>query len=197
MAFSIDSWNINPNRAWFVRLSDGGSGISVELYLSQAEAQSQTTRQAHGITAGYGAELGLTLSNDPGAAFPVSLFQDYLWHLKVSGASGDAAKVFKVKEFVDLDEIDHPIFRNAALIPLRAAAEIDAHTHALIRKEITLGSHLPELEPGGIVRLSSSRRGRIENLQVVEHRIVGEQSEGGETRLTSTIAATSHMALRR
>jgi hypothetical protein len=197
MALSIDSWNINPNRAWFVRLSDGGSGISVELYLGQTDAQAQTSRQTHGITAGYGAELDVTLSNDPGAAFPVSFFQDYPWHLRVSGASGDTAKVFKVKEFVDLDEIDHPIFRNAVLIPVRAAAEIDAHTHALIRKEIALGSHLPELEPGGIVRLSSSRRGRVENLQAVEHRIVGEQSEGGETHLTSTIAATSHMALRR
>lgn len=197
MAFSIDSWNINPNRAWFVRLSDGGSGIAAGLYLSAEDAQAQTSRQAHGITAGYGAELGLTLSNDTGAAFPVSLFQDYPWHIKVSGASGDTGKIFKVKEFVDLDEIDHPIFRNAALTPLRAAAEIDAHTHALIRKEIALGSHLPELEPGKIVRLSSSRRGRVENLQAVEHRIVGEQSEGGETRLTSTIAAASHMALRR
>ena len=197
MAFSIDSWNINPNRAWFVRLSDAGSGISVDLYLTSSDAQAQTSRQAHGSTAAYGPELQVTLSNDPGTAFPVSFFQDYPWHLKVSGASGDAVKVFKVKEFVDLDEIDHPIFRNSDLTSLRAAAEIDAHTHALIRKEITLGSHLPELEPGEIVRLSSSRRGRVENLQAVEHRIVGEQSEGGETRLTSTITATSHMALRR
>ena len=44
MAFSIDSWNINPNRAWFVRLSDSGSGISVELYLSPEDAQAQISR---------------------------------------------------------------------------------------------------------------------------------------------------------
>jgi hypothetical protein len=98
---------------------------------------------------------------------------------------------------VDLDEISHPIYRNEDLIATRARAEIDAHTHAVIRKAVDLGSHIPTLEAGDIVQVASTRRGKTELLQVLEHRIAGEISEGGETRLTSSIAFAGYLALRR
>jgi hypothetical protein len=195
---SISSWNIDPNRVWFVRLADNGANIAVELYLNKANAQAQANRQAHGNTSGFGSNLPVTLANDPGAAYPVSLFQPaYPWHLRVSGSDADPAKIYRIKEFVDLEEISHPVFRNAALITTRASAEIDAHTHARIAKEIELGSHLPTLEPGDTVRLNSTRRGKDEILQAIEHRIQGEINEGGEARLTSTLTVAAYIALRR
>ena len=35
MALTIDNWNTNPNRLWFVRLYDATTGIGAELYLSE------------------------------------------------------------------------------------------------------------------------------------------------------------------
>ncbi len=194
----INSWNVNPNREWFVRLSDAGSAIAAGLYLTQADALAQTKRQAHGVTAGFGTALPVTLANEPAAEAPVSFFQPtYNWHLLVSGQDGNTVRILRVREFVDLDEIEHPIYRNEALITSRASAEIDAHTHAKISKDISLGAHLPTMEPGDTVRIDSSRRGKDEVLQVIEHRILAESLDSGETRLTSSLTAASYLPLRR
>jgi len=93
---------------------------------------------------------------------------------------------------VDMDEIAHPIYRNSALIEARAAAEINAHTHAKIKRRLTLGVHLPELEAGGIVRLNSARRGANDLAQVFEHRITGTQGS-----LVSELEAVKFMGLKR
>ncbi len=194
MSLSITNWNIEPNRVWFVRLADNGSTILVELYLTQAAAEARTNLQASGSSSGFGADLAVTLANDPGATVPVSLFESsYAWHLKVSGSDADPTKIFQVKEFVDLDEINHPIYRNEILIPLRAAAEIDAHTHAAISRELELGSHLPELDAGDIVEIDSVRAGAVNQFgQVMEHRITAEPNS-----LTSTIEVATYLALKR
>lgn len=194
----ITAWNIDPNRPWFVRLEDAGAAIRVDLYLTQADAEAQANPQASGTSSGYGSDLAVILEQALGASVPVALFQPaYSWHLKVSGAALDPAVIYRVREFVDLDEISHPVYRNEDLITTRARAEIDAHTHAVIRKQIELGSHLPTVEPGEIVRLASDRRGKTERLQVMEHRISGEVSEGGEMRLTSAITVAGYLALKR
>ena len=196
--FSLESWNINPNKSWFVRLADGGANIAVGLYLSRDEAEAQTNRQAHGVTSGFGSALPVTLAMDAGSTIPISLFQElHTWHLKVSGQDGDSIKIYKIKEFVDLDEVSHPIYRNSCLITSRATAEIDSHTHARILKEVELGSHLPELEPGRVVRLDSSRRGKDNLLQTLEHRIAGEISEDREAKLTSSVTVANYLTLRR
>ena len=195
MPFMVTAWNINPNRVWFVRLADAGSTISVELYLTQADAEAQTNLRASGYTTGFGSDLPVTLNIEPTTSVFVSFFQDYSWHLKVSGSDADPTVIFQVKEFVDLDEISHPIYRNTDLITTRATAEIDTHTHAVIRKEIALGSHIPDIEPGDIVRINSTRRGKDELLQVTEHRIAAEISD--ETTLTSTLSVTGYLALKR
>lgn len=175
MAVSITNWNLEPNRAWYVRLSDAGSNILVQLYSTQADAQGQTNLQASGNTSGYGSDLTVILTNDSGATYPVSIFQStYTWHLRVSGQNADATKIFKVKEFVDLPEIGHSIYRNSSLISLRAQVEIDEHTHSIIRRLIALGTHLPEMNVGDIVKLNSTRREVSASGQIVEHRITGE-----------------------
>jgi hypothetical protein len=193
MAFSIDNWNVNPNRLWFVRMYDGTTGVGVELYLTLANAQAQTNRQANGVSSGYGTAKSITLSPDVGASVPVSRFQIvYSWHLLATGYSGNSVKIFQLKPFVDLAEISHPLYRNEAIIPLRAAAEINAHTHASIKRDVDLASHLPELEPGDIMEIDSDRLGAAPLGQVIEHRIAGEPN-----KLTSTLTVTSYLALKR
>ena len=195
---SIASWNINPNRVWWVRLSDGGSGIRAEIYLSKAEAEAQSGVQASGTSAAFGTAQPIVLTNDGAATYPVVLFQDiYTWHLLASGADGDPVQIYRMKEFVDLDEINDPIYRNELLITTRGKAEVDAHTHATITKDIALGSHIPTLEPGDIVQLASARRGKTELLQVMEHRIAGEVNDSGEMSLTSSLIAAGYLVLRR
>lgn len=171
---SVSNWNIAQNIVWYVRLADSGSGISAKLYLSQADAKTQTNMQAGGSSSGYGANLPVTLTNEGAAAEPVSLFRDdYSWHLTVSGAASDITKIFKVKEFVDLEEISHAIYRNSGLITARATAEINAHTHASIIRRISLGMHLPAVETGDIARASTTRRGVDDYSQISEHTITG------------------------
>jgi len=190
---AIVNWNIAENRAWFVRLSDTGTEISVELYLTLADAQAQTNLQASGESDGYGASLDVTLSNQSGASVPVSLFQDtYEWHLIVSGANGDTTKIFKVKEFVEMNEISHSIYRSSDIIEARALAEINAHTHAKIIRSLALGIHLPTLETGGVVNIQSTRRALNVYGQVFEHRITGTKDS-----LTSEMEAISFLELKR
>ncbi len=174
MTFSIINWNIDENITWFARLEDTGSAILFELYLTQADAEAQSNLQASGVSSGYGVELEITLDNESGATVPVTLFQgEYEWHVVVAGQNGDPAKIYKIKAFVELDEISHAIYRNSTLITSRATAEINAHTHAAIIREISLGVHLPELEVGQIAGINSTRRGINDLSQVIDIQITG------------------------
>jgi hypothetical protein len=193
MALSIVNWNIAENIVWCVRLADAGTGISVELYLTQADAEGRTNLQASGESGEYGSDIEVTLDNESGASTPVSFFQDgYACHLVVSGQNGDATKIFKVKQFVDLDDIAHAIYRNSKLITARAGAEIKEHTHARITRNILLGGHLPELEPGDTARLNSTRRGLDDRSQVFEHLIRGTLNS-----LVSQVEAVRFLELKR
>jgi len=183
---SVENWNIDENIVWYVRLADSGSAVSVEMYLTQADAETQTNLQASGESSGYGSSMEVTLTNEEEAETPVTFFRDeYSWHLIVSGQNGDGTKIFKVKEFVDMDEISHSIYRSSGLITARATAEINAHTHAAIVRNVSLGTHLPEIEVGDIAGLDSARRGVDDLSQVHEHQIVGTADSLGsdiETR---------------
>jgi hypothetical protein len=193
MAMEIVNWNVAENVVWYVRLSDSGSGVSVELYLTQADAEAQTNLQASGGSTGYGSDLEIELTNEEDAATPVSLFiEEYAWHVMVSGASEDPTTIFRVREFVEMDEISHSIYRNSSLIASRAAAEIDAHTHAAIIRAISLGTHLPEIEPGQIAGLNSARRGVDDLSQIYEHQIIGTPDS-----LTSELETRKYLELKR
>jgi hypothetical protein len=193
MALSVVNWNIAENRVWFVRLSDTGSAVLVELYLTQTDAQARTNMQASGETTGYGSALEVTLTNEVGAIVPVTLFQDeYAWHLIVDGQNGDTTKIFKVKEFIEMDEISHAIYRNSSLITAKATAEINAHTHAAIIRDISLGTHLPEIEPGQILGVNSSRRGINDLSQITEITITGTQNS-----LVNAVETRKYIGLKR
>ena len=193
MAFSITAWNLNPNRTWYVRLADAGSNISVELYTTRADALARTNLQASGATTGFGSSLSVTLTNATGAAYPVSLYQStYAWHLQVSGSDGNATKIMRVRDFVDLDEIDHAIYHNADLIPLRAAAEINAHTHTKITRSLTCANPFLAALEGATAKIISSRRSISELGQVVSSRITATPE-----RLTSELDIITYKALKR
>jgi hypothetical protein len=193
MSFSIINWNISENIVWYVRLADTGSAVLVELYLTEADAEAQTNLQASGESAGYGSSLEVTLTNEEDASAPVSIFQaGYDWHLVVAGQNGDETKIFRIREFVDLDEIAHSAYRNSLLVEARATAEINAHTHARITRTVLLGSHLPQIEPGDILGLDSDRRGINDLSQVFEHRIAGTFNS-----LVSELDAIKFLGLKR
>jgi hypothetical protein len=174
MTMQINHWNVAENNVWYVRLADSGTGVSVELYLTEADAEAQTNLQASGESSGYGSNLEIELTNEEDATIPVTMFcEDYSWHVKVSGESEDSTKIFKLREFVEMDEISHSVYRNSVLITARATAEIDAHTHAAIIRSIVLGTHLPGLEAGQIAGVNSARRGVNDLSQVHEHTIIG------------------------
>jgi len=187
----IVAWNINPNRIWFASLADTGTGIAVSLYLTQADAESQANRQAYGESSGYSGAV--TLMSDVGATVPVSLYQNPpSWHLQVSGAAQDPAVIYRIKEFVDLDDIEHAIYRNAGLIPVRAQAEIDAHAHVKVAFSAESGSHHPTLRAGDIARMAAQSRGVDTIAQIVSHKI-----EGTPDSLSDTVTLASFRPLRR
>ena len=193
MAFAISAWNIDPNRVWYVRLADAGSNISVELYATQADAEAQTNLQASGATTGFGSSLSVTLTNATGATYPVSLYQStYSWHLLVSGADGDSTAIFRIREFVDLDEIDHAVYRNADLIPIRAAAEIDAHTHVKYIRSLQCALPILAAQEGAIGTLDSARRALSELGQVTQQTITGTPNS-----LLGSLEIVTHKALKR
>lgn len=193
MALSVVNWNIDENKVWFVRLSDTGTAVLVELYLTQADAQAQSNLQASGSSIGYGSALEVTLVNESGATVSVTLFRDeYTWHIMVAGQNGDTTKIFKKKADIEMDEISHAIYRNSSLITARATAEIDAHTHAAIIRNITLGTHLPTLEVGDIAGLNSTRRGLNDLSQVTDIEITGTPDS-----LINTIETHKYLELKR
>ncbi len=183
-------WNVAENREWFVKVADVSSGIGVSLYHTLADLQAGANRQAYGA-AYYGSGVPVILRNGAGIAIEM-LQSQYGHHVTVSGQSGDATLSLRVGRFVELPEISHSIYRDSRLIEARATAEIDAHTHADIARNIALGIHLPELEAGDIARLNSTRRGIDALGQVSGHRIVGEQNS-----LTSELDISFYMELKR
>jgi hypothetical protein len=129
MSFTITEWNLNPNRNWYLFLSDSGSDISVELYTSQADADAKTNLVASGA-GGYSAGTQITLSMEDDGTPEISLFNSDLdYHLAVTGQSGALSKLFHLAPFVDLDEINNEIYQSTALFQARVLHEINTHTH--------------------------------------------------------------------
>jgi hypothetical protein len=67
MSFAITEWNLNPNQNWYVKISDSGSDILVELYESEDDLTAGT-----GLTASGSVDYG----TDEGAV-AVWMWQDY------------------------------------------------------------------------------------------------------------------------
>lgn len=194
MAYDITAWNINPNQNWYVRLYNGTTGIGVQLYNTEADALAQSNVVSTGISSGFGTDLEVILTT---GLTVVSLFQDaYTWYLKVSGLVSDPAKIYLIKQFVELDDIESALFSNSLLIPIRATAEIDAHTHAKVTYDIALGNHMTTLACGDVITLQSTRRSFNKMLQVLESSI-SYKTDKNKSSLTTSIRATEYITLKR
>lgn len=164
--FNLINWNVNPNRDWYVKLSDAGTGVLVELFLTQASLQAGTSRQAYGTSSGYGSAVNVTLTVDSGATVSVSLYQDRLtWHVQVLGAAGYSTTSFLVKKFFEKQEIQHAAYVNGSLADSRALGEINYSTN--IRKIYSLSlAQFVDMSLGDVVAFDSDRiaaeKGQVE-----------------------------------
>lgn len=182
---NVTNWNVEENRDWYIRLADSGTDIVVELYISEANAQSQTDRRSFG-SAAYGTDVECTLTADTG--YSVDYFQeDYTWHLRVSGQNGDSAKIYKMNAFTDLPSIAHAIFKNNSLITIKSTYEINIHTKYKTVRRVPLGIHIPALSVGKIVNFNSTRRGVTENNQIETLTISGTVDSLGSAKLANNV----------
>ncbi len=158
MSFTIEDWNVNPNRNWYVFLSDSGADISVELYTTQADADAKASLVASGSGRyGTGTRISLTIA-DRGIP-EISLFNpDLDYHIAVTGRSGDLSKLYHVAPFVDLDEINDGIYKSSALIRARALFEINAHSHTQKQRALELAGPFPEIRVGDVLQIQSDMR---------------------------------------
>lgn len=157
MSFSITYWNLNPNRDWYIKLSDAGDDILVELYPTQSDAEAGTNLTASGA-ADFGSDSGVVLIMEDGGSPEISLFDaGEASHLKVSGQDGDEAKIFHVSIFTDLPDISHGIYQSSAMVTPRARYEINAHTHTAKIKSISIANHVPAMKTGDVLQIQSAR----------------------------------------
>ena len=169
MAFSILSWNIEENQDWWVRLSDTGTAILVQVFGTLADAQAVTNICGSYTTDGYGPRF-VVLTAGPGKPLGFGLFQSaFVWHMRVTGQNGDATSTFKVAKFCELSPISDPIYRNVDLITKRGVYEITIHS-TVNYKYIIECPGIPDVEPGDIVTVSSSRLGtflaQVSNIRI-------------------------------
>ena len=170
MSFDIIDWNTDPNQRWFVKLSDIGSSMRVELFNSQADAQAPANRVAFGEVL-FGAAQPVTLTPDltlPAYGDPLTKFNTSLsYHLVVSGQDGDATKIFAIGPFTDLQSVEDPLMLTEAMIQARGELEINRGTHSRFYSSLTLARHFPNLDEGEIVTLSSTKRSLVKVRQKI------------------------------
>lgn len=184
MTMNITNWNVDENRDWYVRLSDSGTDITVELYITQSDAQAQNDRRSYG-SAAYGTDVVCTLTAD--TDYVVNYFQeDYSWHLRVSGQNGDDTKIYKINAFTDLPSIVHSIFRNTDLVSLKSTYEINLHTKYKTARRVPLGIHISDFAVGKTVTFNSTRRGVSEDNQIASLTIRGSVEASGSAVLVNS-----------
>jgi len=171
MSFLINDFNINPNRNWYVKITDAGTEISVKLFLIQSDAASDINLIAQG-TAVFGTGIKCVLSSATAASVQLSLFNTALqYHLKVSGQNGDTAKIYHIAPFVDLPDINNSIYRSQSLIEQKAIALINEHTHTASIRTIMVANHNPAMKTCDIIRIQSVKTG-LNNLAVLSEIVI-------------------------
>lgn len=184
--FAISDWNVNPNQEYFVRMDDIATGFGVELYNSLADAQAETNRIAYG-NAAYGTDREIELTNDTTEP-DVTVFNTSLdYHLVASGQWGDVSRIFRIKEFTDLDEIADAMFTSAVVIHTRATHEVNLHTHTRMERTMDLAEHDPDMEDGAIFALQSAIRELDVLVEVEELSILITQDPTGTTVISETV----------
>jgi len=191
MAFDVIDWNTDPNQRWFVKLSDIGSQMRVELFNTQAHAQAGTNRVAF-ATVAFGAGVLVTLTADstlPAYGDPLAKYNASLpYHLVAKGLDSDTTKIFAIGPFTDLPSIEDPLMLTEAMIQARGEVEINRGTHSRFYTSLTLGRHFPDLDEGVVITLSSARRG-LSNVRqkMLDHTTEARIEENGRLLLFDSL----------
>ena len=162
MSFEVTDWNLLPNQRFFVKLSDAGSQMQVDIYNTQADIDADTNKVGT-ATVAFGADREVTItagSTDPSSGDPLAKFNtDLTYDLKATGSDGDTTKKFQVGPFTDMPPVEDALLVTEAMIQARATLEINRGTHSKLTRTLLLDSHYPALGEGDIVSLSSTKRG--------------------------------------
>lgn len=186
---ALQNWNVKPNQIWYVSVTSAGV---VTLYDTLADITAGTNPVAIGTA---NADLLVILTYVSPETVMDYYYTDLVYHLSLSVLPSGTRK-FKVKPLTDLSEIRHAIYNNSNITISRGQAELNLHTYAIKGREIVLGTHLPTLECGDNVDLTSTRRNKTaEKSQVLSQTIAGEVSDGGETSLVTTINVANYVEL--
>lgn len=193
MAASIYLTNLNPNQKWFANISAldseshaGGESADeaiIELYNTRAYAEARTHRVAYGLF-NFGTAVRVILVNDSEDP-DIELFntQDD-WYLRVTFNEGDADAIREFGPMTDKDDIINPLLVTDAMCKDRAQLEIDKSTHLKITRQLSLATHIQELEclPTGDKRnLTDNMRNLDQQVRVDEIRIQGDKDSLRDT----------------
>ncbi|KKL52048.1 hypothetical protein LCGC14_2289390 [marine sediment metagenome] len=197
MAFQVTDWNLTPNQRFFVKLSDGGSQIQIDIYNTQADMDASTNRVAS-ATVSFGTDVEVIItpdSTEPSSGEALAKFNtDLSYDLKATGADGDPTKKFQIGPFTDMPPIEDALLVTEAMIQARATLEINKGTHSKLSRTLQLDSHYPDLVEGDIVSLSSTKRGlasvrnRIDDLTI---KVVIDESK--EVDFFDTLEVTEYV----
>lgn len=188
----LQSWNVSPNKTWYVDVTNA----IVTLYDTQADMLNGVNPVATGEADEYTLDVVLSYVDEyeGDVAF---YYSDLLVHLYLSEIIS-GTRQFKVNPLTDIAELRHPIYNNSNIIISKGEAELNLHTYMVLKKGLVLGTHLPELEPGDVISLTSTRRGTTEKKsQVLSETISGSISGSGEASLVNTIQIADYKELSR
>jgi len=191
----ISNWNVSPNKLWYLDIiitNDEYDDIIVSLYDSLAALNTGTNAVATGI---IDYDTLTVILYDGTTALPF-YYTDYPYHFTISEYPIENVQ-FKINPLTDISEIRHPIYNNSNIVLSKGEAELNLHTYSVLKKELVLGTHLPELEIGDTVEFISTRRASTNNSQVLSQTISGEVSDNGKSSLITTIRIANYLELSR
>jgi len=188
----LENWNVKPNQTWFVHVNS----YTVTIYESEADMLAVSNAIAVGTADADSLETVLTYVDEYEGDVEF-YYQDVPYHVSLSEVIvGD--RYFKIKPLTDLAEIRHPIYNNSSVILMRGQAELNLHTFTVLGRELVLGSHIPEMEAGECVDLTSTRRNvTAEKSQILSQTISGSIGEDGTASLVNSIKVATYMELYR
>jgi len=187
----LQDWNVKPNQIWFVKVVNN----LVTLFSSLADLTNNANPEAYGFVDADTLQVVLT-SYDEYETMEY-YYDDFECHLSLSEIPS-GTRLFKVKPLTDMSEIRHAIYNNTNITISRGEAELNLHTYSVNGRELVLGTHIPTLECGDNVDLTSTRRNKTaEKSQVLSQTISGSVEDSGETFLITTINVATYTELSR
>ena len=161
MAFDCTDFNISPEQRFFIKLSDIGTQMRVRLHNTLADAQGDANIVGT-ADADFGTDVKIVLTAGaamPSSGDPLAKFNPALdYHLKVTGADGDATVIQAIGPFTDLAPIEDPLMLTEQVIQDRAQVEVNRGTHLSVIRRLQLSDHKPTLDEAQIISFSSTKR---------------------------------------